>query len=175
MPRAMVSEELAAYLLKNKDGIAEQFAAVVRLDPRIQTADTLPKEEVLDHIPALLESLAIELTLPEAASHDCPTVENARAHGLHRWQQHYRLDEILREYALLRQVIMFRIVQFEKVQLFEPEDRHSAARTLHDLIDEVMIVSTSEFARHIQESGSLQDPESPDPTLPRNEPPAAPP
>jgi hypothetical protein len=156
MPSSCVWENLTRYLLKHRDGIIEQFAAVARLEPKIESADRLAKEDVIDHLPKLLDSFAEDLRAPEGAERPCKAAEFAREHGRHRWEQHYRIDEVIREYAILRQILMFQIEQFEKHQIFESEDRLSAARTLHDLIDEVMLVSVSEFADYIAKAGRMR-------------------
>ena len=57
--------------------------------------------------------------------------------------------ELLREYAVLRQVLMLEVAQFERHQFFEFEDRLSANRTLYDLIDELMIQSATEFSENL--------------------------
>lgn len=162
----MVWEDFARYLQENKRGIVEQFAALVRIEPKIETANHIPKLHVKDFLIRIIKSFAEELCMPEGVPQLGKVAVFARAHGRHRWKQGYRLEEVMREFAILRQLLMFHIDKYERRQLFAIEDRVSASKTLHTLLDEVMLFSVVEFAFHIEKSGQIQrDINKPDPAL----------
>jgi hypothetical protein len=72
----------------------------VRRDRKIPSADDLPKEELLDHLPYLLDTLIKQLRgiLVDRLGN--------QSHGEVRWKQHYCLDEVLREISILRKVFL---------------------------------------------------------------------
>src|SRR5690349_9675591 len=68
------------------------------------TGASLPRAQLDDHIPALLD--AFERRLRVAMSREVPALEeedkeDASAHGLQRWQQGYDLREVTREWGKL--------------------------------------------------------------------------
>ena len=46
---------LADYLVDRRDAIVVDWLGRVRQEPRLQTADNLPGEQLLDHMPILLD------------------------------------------------------------------------------------------------------------------------
>ena len=67
-------------------------------------ADPLTTKQVRDSIPSLLEkiALALESGRPEATA---VLNEVSEAHGIARFQEHYRIDELIVEYRLLRRIL----------------------------------------------------------------------
>src|SRR4051812_48445218 len=133
MSASMVWEDFARYLTENQKGIVEQFAALVRIEPKIVTSDALSKLHVRNFLTRIIKSFAEELCMPEGVPRLSKVAVFARAHGRHRWKQGYLLQEVMREFAILRQLLMFHIDKYERRQLFAIEDRVSASRTLHSL------------------------------------------
>lgn len=148
--------DLTRFLRQHTEGIIAQFVAAVYVETAIESSDELEKDVVIDHMRDLLGSLAEDLLATEGRPRPVKTANYAKAHGQHRWEQYYRIDELLREYAILRRILMFWFEKFEKDQPFEIEDRLSASRILHDLIDEVMILSAGEFTEQVAQAGHVR-------------------
>ena len=97
--------ELAAYLAARQPAILEEWRNAVAADPQLTSASSLPRKQLNDHIPHVLDALARELRARAAAEHadaQLESKEDAVAHGLHRWQQGYHLREVAREWRHLQ-------------------------------------------------------------------------
>ena len=73
------------------------------------TGAPLPRSQLNDHIPALLDDFARKLTIAtgdEQAASDDEHKGDAAAHGLQRWQQGYDLREVTREWGRLQLVVV---------------------------------------------------------------------
>src|ERR1700722_14190786 len=100
---------LAQHLNLRREAILFKWRNAVRRDPTLTTSDSLPREDLYDHIPALLATFARELAnqgvgSPEGvrgAAHG-----SAAAHGLQRWQQGYDLREVTRELVTLNECVV---------------------------------------------------------------------
>jgi hypothetical protein len=146
--------------LERRTVIVERFVALVKSDRKLQASDGLSNQAIVDHLPQLLESFARDLHQAGGTQRSYKTAQEARAHGHIRWTQQYRLDEVLREFSVLRYVLMLQMADFERQRSFETVDRLIAERTLHSLIDEVMIVAATEFTSHFKSAGQLKERQS---------------
>jgi signal transduction histidine kinase len=81
--------------------------AVVQILP---SADQMTAAQVRDHIPEIIETLAIALESNEPAAVD-DLRQDSRSHGAVRFHQHYNPRELIIEYRLLRRVIMEEVYQ----------------------------------------------------------------
>jgi PAS domain S-box-containing protein len=96
------AKDLSATLRAHREEILERWAILCRDNPR---ARTLTNEQLLDHLPRLLDRLAGAV---EAASEGRDTsfpIKESQQHALHRLDTGFDLAEITQEYALLRRVI----------------------------------------------------------------------
>ena len=91
---------LATHLRSRRAAILEAWRQAVTHDPELTTSATLPRAQLTDHIPMLLETFERQLD-PELERPDPGVLQDqeasAAAHGLHRWQQGYDLQEVARE------------------------------------------------------------------------------
>ena len=97
--------ELAAYLADRQPAILQTWRDTVANDPQLTSASSLPRKQLNDHIPHVLDALGRELRArakSEQAEANQETKEDAAAHGLHRWQQGYHLREVAREWRHLQ-------------------------------------------------------------------------
>ncbi|WP_333412861.1 HAMP domain-containing sensor histidine kinase [Microcoleus sp. MOSTC5] len=91
-------------LAEKTDTILKNWMEAVRLDRKIETADTLPHSAIENHIPYLLA--AMTTVLSQYQNSDIKLmIEASLDHGLIRAEQGYDAAEVAREYHLLRQVI----------------------------------------------------------------------
>lgn len=109
---------LATYLLEQHERILTAWTAAVDADPTLTTASQLSRTQFRDHIPEVLVQFAANLrrTAPapettegEELTERTPSVK----HGMHRWQQGYRLSEVLREWGLLQQCLVQVLNEYE--------------------------------------------------------------
>ncbi|WP_333398697.1 HAMP domain-containing sensor histidine kinase [Microcoleus sp. K4-B3] len=91
-------------LAEKTDTILKHWIEAVRLDRKIETADTLPQSAIENHIPYLLA--AMTTVLSQYQKSDIKVIIQASLdHGLIRAEQGYDAAEVAREYNLLRQII----------------------------------------------------------------------
>ena len=84
----------------------------VTADPCLTAGAALPRAQLNDHIPALLEDFSVRLAsqgtearrLAGRDHHD-----DAAAHGLHRWQQGFNLEEVTRELGRLNECVVLEL------------------------------------------------------------------
>jgi signal transduction histidine kinase len=103
----------------------------VKKDPSLTTSDALPREDLYDHIPALLVTFARELANPAAddSKHVSDVAHNsAAAHGLQRWQQGYDLREVTRELGKLNECM---VAELQDYTVANPQLSRVAVATAH--------------------------------------------
>lgn len=108
---------LAQHLNSRREAILTSWRSVVKKDPTLTTGDSLPREDLYDHIPALLATFARELTDPNIdktrEAQDLAQA-SAAAHGLQRWQQGYDLREVTRELGKLNECVVSELEDYAK-------------------------------------------------------------
>lgn len=103
---------LAAHLAQRRAAILAAWRRAVTSDPTLTTGASLPRAQLHDHIPALLDDYERALTSDGAAGaserRDDQAVQegDAAAHGLHRWQQGFDLAEVTRELGRLNECVV---------------------------------------------------------------------
>jgi signal transduction histidine kinase len=95
---------LAGFLDAHAAEIAVEWMDQVRANPSLEAADPLARPQLEDHIPTLIAEL-VERMRGTPAPH-AREEEAAEAHGAVRWRQGYRLDEVLLELGLIRDVLL---------------------------------------------------------------------
>lgn len=151
----MPSKQLVAL----SDLLGERRAAVLTAwrkrdgaDPEQKTGRALTLGQFLDHIPAILDNYALQLRCDRggasARAADVEKEEDGVKHGLHRWQQGYRLKELISECG------NFQICVFEQLgSIFasHPELEHAtlmeAQRQLLHLINDIISGSAAQYER----------------------------
>jgi signal transduction histidine kinase len=131
-----------------RDAVTRTWVYAVQTSPDFTTPDQLPVPQLIDHLPALFDDLITCLQgRDEAAAAD----PNARAHGRHRWEQHFRLGELLRELLLLRRIIIKEVESYRQADTSRlPEDTERLARDrIEHFFEEAIVRSTDQFyAQH---------------------------
>src|SRR5690349_4123587 len=96
---------LASHLAARREAILRAWRKAIDRDPEMTTGASLPRAQLDDHIPALLDAFERRLrvlTANEAAALKEEDKGDASAHGLQRWQQGYDLREVTREWGKLQ-------------------------------------------------------------------------
>ncbi len=120
---------LADYLKDRHEGLLVEWHRAVKRDPGLSQGDSLPRSELLDHIPALLSAFNESLR-QTAASAERAAQAPAAAHGLQRWQQGYDLREVTRELGQLNRCVILELDVFAKMHPSISLDAMSQARDM---------------------------------------------
>ncbi len=108
---------LAAHLGARRMQILEAWRAAVDNDAELTTGSHLSRTQFEDHIPEILESFARRLQAwPDDISVQVQQQEHQEmaAHGLHRWQQGFRLRELTREWGYLQLCVVDEVEAYGK-------------------------------------------------------------
>ncbi|RZJ09033.1 MAG: sensor histidine kinase [Rubrivivax sp.] len=99
---------LGAHLKRRRDAILRAWRAAVTADPALTSGASLPRDQLHDHIPALLANFerALGADAQPPAAEEAATEGDATAHGLHRWQQGFDLSEVTRELGRLNECVV---------------------------------------------------------------------
>ncbi len=100
---------LAPYLAGRREAIMQTWRHRVTADPKLTTGTSLPRAQLNDHLPALLQDFERRLAARDAPSRAAAVAEqkgDAAAHGLHRWQQGFDLSEVARELGRLNECVV---------------------------------------------------------------------
>ena len=149
------SEQLItlSYLLAaRREFILAAWRKLDRADPEQQTGRALTLGQFLDHIPPILDAYELKLRSRPggvvARTADAEKEEEGVKHGLHRWQQGYRLKELISECG------HFHICVFEELgNIFTshpelaPETLLEAHRQLLLLINDIISGSAAQYER----------------------------
>jgi signal transduction histidine kinase len=120
------SEVIAARLGAERLTIAGNWLARLRELITIAANDVFPSEQLLDHIPSLVEEIAGYLAAPadEAIAANAAVMDKARELGLLRHSQHASAHQLLHEYEILGEILEAFLVE------------ETARLSLHPSIDE---------------------------------------
>lgn len=114
-------------LIKEKSEIIEKWSK--RCREEVPAAKIVSRLSLINSLPNFLEHLAKTLKFPESSSEAESNAEVARLHGEERAKLgNYTLDEVIREYQLLREVIVEHLERERSITT-------SMKRTLHSFID----------------------------------------
>ena len=97
--------QLITHLRIHGTTITEAWLQAVRSDPEIASAQRLGPAELTDHFPALFNDLINYFQVSAAESARQRVRQEARRHGDQRWNQHYRLIELLRELGTAHRLV----------------------------------------------------------------------
>jgi len=154
---------LASYLMARREVILRAWRKAIDRDPEMTTGASLPRAQLDDHIPALLDAFERRLralTEKEAAALKEEDKGDASAHGLQRWQQGYDLREVTREWGKLQLCLA---AELESYTLSHPEVDSSvmpiARRTWTELCTEGASESVAKYfqLQQIEAKGHVSD------------------
>jgi len=136
-------QALADHLASRRDHIVAAWRALTEADQSLTTGASLPKAQLDDHIPALLEGFEKQLREPET---DVSHRGDAAAHGLHRWQQGFGLAEVSRELGHLNECVVREIDQCAQLDISAaPEDLARARSVWASIFSVAVSASTAQY------------------------------
>lgn len=143
---------LSAHLASRREAILHAWRNAADADPAQTTVSFLTRVQFNDHIPQLLDAFERKLRAPpggnRAAAADHAQTEEEMKHGLQRWQQGYRLGELMHEWGHLHLCLFDEIQDFAQANpAISPETVVTAERELIRLINEGVNESAGQYAR----------------------------
>ncbi|HVE07601.1 MAG TPA: sensor histidine kinase [Paraburkholderia sp.] len=135
----------ADHLRQQRVELIERWMKAVFNDADLSEADRLTYEQLADHVPAMLEEICGALDDQDLDQIEPAIERDARQHGKLRWRQGYRIDEVVRELDLLRQVLMGAISRFgEQHAPFTRRHEERARQFIDEAISFVTMMSIRE-------------------------------
>ena len=155
---------LGAYLTSRRQAILIAWRAAADADPAQTTVSSLTRAQFNDHMPQLLAAFERKLAARpggnRAATADQEKTQEDVKHGLQRWQQGYRLTELMHEWGHLHLCLFEEIGAFAAANpALEPETLAIAHRELISLINEGVNESAGQYARmqQAEAAGHVRD------------------
>lgn len=115
-PRELTA--LADHVGRHREAMVLAWQRAIQRDPELTDGDSLPRAELIDHIPAMLaafeRSLRATATAGAAAAQVPGPEEPAAAHGVQRWRQGYDLREVARELGKLNECVVLELNSYAK-------------------------------------------------------------
>lgn len=152
--------DLAIHLESCFDVILDRWRGVIADDEQLRSSDQLTRVQLLDHVPAFLRALSENLRqIADSSTRsssqvvaemkaDGVEVENARDHGVHRWQQGYNVWEVTREFTHLQTGVTQEIVRYADAHSdFTAHDMARAHAALASLISRGVEESVAQFTQ----------------------------
>ena len=154
---------MAAHLADRQPAILAAWRAAIDADPQLTSAAALPRKQLNDHIPHVLDAFGRELRAryhDEHAAARKESHEDATAHGLHRWQQGYHLREVTREWGHLQLCVGDELRRYASSQPnLDPAVMPTAYRALARVCSEGVTDSTERYfeLQQIEAAGYVRD------------------
>ena len=152
-PQRVSLAGFAEYLASQGTAILEQWLLIVSRDTRIETADRLPQHELVDHLPRLLHELYDFLRARDADILTGEVRRDATTHGELRWQDGYKVDELLRELEALRQLVTASAFRYREAHAdFKGILEVSAHALIQQFFAEITVASARQFMNEQQKA-----------------------
>ena len=148
-----ILSELGDYLLAHREEIVGEWLRAVEQNPDISSLDHLKdRVELFDHLPELCQNLAELLKSPQSDQIRAEVSRAARVHGKYRWLQGYRLEEVIREASIVRNILFDKWLNTfaRRVPEFDGETREVAENIIRRAVDDIFTESTDQFEEEQQ-------------------------
>lgn len=154
--------DLAAHLREKRHETLQIWRKAVKEDRMLPTAHSLPRSQLNDHIPGLLEAYALRLDPGAQTPQKAISAQNeqAVAHGLHRWQEGYDLQEVSRELGRLNEAVVFQLEEYARERPErEPDVMATARKVWAEMFGVESSNSIAEYFRlqQVEAAGHIQD------------------
>lgn len=122
----------AANLRHCQVNLMERWMKAVFHDADLADTDRLTYEQLADHLPGILDDICDALDEQDLEPIEAAIERKARKHGRVRWRQGYRIDELVRELDLFRQMLTGALVEFSEHRPFFTRRHEEIARHFID-------------------------------------------
>lgn len=154
---------LAEHLNASRQLLLQNWRRAAEADPEMTTVSVLSRSQFYDHIPDVLDGFAYRLQARNETDSQVAIAqqhESAIGHGLHRWQQGYRQQEVMYEWRHLHLCLLDALEKYEAEHPgLEPQVMPVARRALAELCSEGVCESASQFVllQQTEAAGRLHD------------------
>lgn len=155
---------LSTHLHARRGAILQEWRRVAELDPTQTTVSVLTRAQFNDHIPPLLDAFESKLRARLGSNRAATTEEAMKQeevkHGLQRWQQGYKLGELMQEWGNLHLCLSKEMGAFAAARGdIESETMDAAHSELITLINQGIKKSVGEYARlqQAEAAGHVRD------------------
>lgn len=155
---------LAAHFSLRREAILLAWRKAADADPAQTTVHSLTHGQFQDHIPEVLDAFEHKLrSVPggtEARAAQQETEDEEVKHGLHRWQQGYRLTELIHEWGHLERCLLHELENFAaQPPGLEREHQTEATRLLVTMVVEAISESAAQYERmqQAEAAGRVED------------------
>ncbi|SAL65878.1 integral membrane sensor hybrid histidine kinase [Caballeronia peredens] len=139
------SKGLAAALREQQQALTERWMKLVFGDQEVEHSDQLTYRQLADHLPGIFEEICVVLESHNMRDQEGAIERNARQHGQWRWKQGYRVDELVRELDLFRQVLLLAIGEYASTHAgFTRADEEHARLMTDEVVSFVTLASIRE-------------------------------
>jgi signal transduction histidine kinase len=154
-------EAFGDYLATRRNAILLAWRNATEADPEQMTARALTRGQFNDHIPEVLDAFERKLRSRAGGageqSVDIEKKQEEVKHGLHRWQQGYRLLELMHEWGHLQHCLFDELAVFATTQPgFDRETMAAANRQIITLVNEAIGESAAQYERMQQAEAAGQ-------------------
>ncbi|MGA9995375.1 MAG: RsbRD N-terminal domain-containing protein [Pyrinomonadaceae bacterium] len=130
-----MSDQISLFLQRHTDEIVRIWTEKVTADERVRSDARLSYAQLKDHVPHIVHELGYALA--SLSVEDAAWMVKGKEHGRQRWQQGYKLKEVMRELMLLRETILEHLDKSENVlNLHSVEDLARSYRRINLFLDE---------------------------------------
>lgn len=140
------SKGLCEALRADIDRITVEWVGRVKSDPYMKSDDQLTLEQIVDHIPEMLEEICVLLGRP--GEPDFETVRAASSHGYMRSMEGYSLLDLLRELELLRECVFNFVAETEIKRNINRADTIRALRLVNKYFGEDTLFVVEHFLKN---------------------------
>jgi signal transduction histidine kinase len=123
---------LAAALRAQQTKLTERWMKLVFGDQEVEHSDQLTYRQLADHLPSIFKEICVVLESRNLRDQEGAIERDARQHGQWRWKQGYRVDELVRELDLFRQVLLQAIGDYAAAHPGFPRADEEHARLMTD-------------------------------------------
>jgi signal transduction histidine kinase len=152
----------ANFLRRERERLTGQWMKEVFGDADLIEADKLTYEQLADHLPEIFDGLCIALDAEDLEKIEPAMERDARRHGMVRWRQGYRIEELVRELDLFHLTLADALESFADTErTFTRRHEKRARRLIAEALSFVTLTSirevVSERDRKIDEyTGKLE-------------------
>ncbi|WP_168788962.1 sensor histidine kinase [Paraburkholderia aromaticivorans] len=135
----------AGFLRRERTTLTEKWMNAVSGDAGLVEADKLTYDQLADHLPEILDGICSALDAQDLEQAEPAIERDARTHGMVRWQQGYRIDELVHELDLFRHVLADAAETFaESDDAFTRRHERRAGRLIDEALGFVTVTSIRE-------------------------------
>ena len=137
-------EKIVEWLEANRGQIITRWMNAVAEDEHIPSSDRLTMTMLQDHFPEMLREIIVEVRRDHQRVDDQEAHETGAAHGKARWRHGYRLNEVLRELARIRELILTDVSTFCRAQISE-KACEDVVQKIRCFFDAIVAASAEQF------------------------------